>query len=121
MFHLLVKYAVWSFSQDSLAWDRALKYTDPALVEYFAPGGTLALERLASIPALFISEKGGKGPQHGRVGTITSIQALNGVSHFQYIFDARLPPIPMFEVEELCTHLALDPFELIHTALGDQE
>lgn len=115
MFHLIVKYQGWAPSRDSMFCSRVLEFTDDAIVQQFKPGGTLDLERVLAVPALFVSETAGAGDQNARVGNITRIQVSGGKFNIDYTFDDVISPIPNPTVERFSSELGIKSAELSRT------
>lgn len=76
MFHLLVRGGDWPQARASFDLDRVItvtECTDGALVEQFKLGGVLNTDRIAAVPALFVTEIGGSRSQQARIGDIIPI------------------------------------------------
>jgi hypothetical protein len=115
MFHLLVKYDGWALSRDSIPHDRVFEHTHAAIVEHFRPAGSLDIDRITSIPALFMSESKSKGKQEARAGYITHAKISTKNVIVEYGFYEGLPPIPNSTLEELSTELDIDKWEFSRT------
>lgn len=115
MFHLLVKYDGWAAARDSMPQDRVFEHTHAAIVEQFKPGDTLDIDRITSVPALFVSESKSKGNQEARAGYITNAKISTKNVNVEYGFYEGLPPIPNSTLEELSTELDIDKWEFSRT------
>ena len=122
MFHLLVKANGWARAQDSISLDRVISVrecTDNAIVEQFWPGGGWDTTRIATVPALFVSEIDGPGIQQARVGSILRAREVGGDVSIDYTFDSDIPPIPNSTLKKLSADLAIQiwrpHFELNHS------
>ena len=119
MFHLLVKSNGWAQARDSIGRDRVFEDTDDAIVEQFKPRGVLDTTRIATVPALFVSEIGGPGSQQARVGDIIRAREVGTDVIIDYTFDSNIPPIPNSALKKVSADLAIQihkpVFELTHT------
>lgn len=113
MFHLLVNGGEWPQAWDSIDLDRVINVrecTDAAIVEQFKPGGVLKTDRIAAVPALFVSEIGGSGSQRARVGDIIRTREVGAEVIIDYRFDSDIPPIPNATLKKLSTELAIQDY-----------
>ena len=115
MFHLLVKYDGWASARDSMPQGRVFEYTHDTIVEQFKPGGTLNTDLITSLPALFVSERNGKGDQRARVGSITRAQFSTKDVSVEYSLYEGIPPIPNSTLEQLSGDLDIDSWEFSRT------
>jgi len=115
MFHLLVRSSGWAESRDSMSGDRIFEYIDKVLSEQFKPAGQLDAARVTKLPALFVSETGGRGDQRTRVGTITCARPSGRDVALEYTYDSAVPPIPNEELERLASELDIELFEFSRT------
>jgi len=115
MFHLLVKYDGWAPDRDSMPQDRVFEYTHEAIVEQFKPGGTLDVDRVTSLPALFASESKGTGKQAARAGSITLARISTKNVSIEYSFYEAILPIPNSSLEQLSRELDIDTWEFSRT------
>lgn len=95
MFSLLVTGIFgWHPSRDTISRGRVLEYTDGAIMEAYAPGGTLDVEKALALPAVFASETSPDGSQPpARVGRLTRIKVVGKDYQLDYSLDSDIPPI----------------------------
>lgn len=113
MFHLLVSGGEWPQARASIDLDRVINVrecTDAALVEQFKPGGLLNTDRIAAVPALFVSEIGRSGSQQARVGEIIRTREEGAEVIIDYRFDSDIPPIPNSTLKKLATDLSIQDY-----------
>jgi hypothetical protein len=115
MFHFLVKYDGWTRARDSIQEDRVFEYTDAAISEQFAPGGSLDVDLVTTLPALFASEINGTGKQEARVGSITRTQVSGDKINIEYGFDDGILPISNLTLQKLSRELDIGSWELSRT------
>lgn len=115
MFHLLVKYAGWAQTRDSIPQGRVFEFTNDSLIEQFEPGGTLDTERITTLPALFVSETTGTGNQWARVGSIIRARIEGKEVNIEYRLDEGVLPIANSTLEKLSQELEIDSFEFSRT------
>lgn len=115
MFHLLVSYGGWAEESDSVNLGRCFEYTSDELTLLFKPGGEVDLQKINEIPALFVSEIGGDGPQQARVGKITNAWINGRELHFEYALDVGIPSIANSKLQELQRELGIGSFEFSRT------
>ncbi|SRR6266540_525147 len=115
MFHLLVKFSGWSSSRDSLGKDRVFEYTEDEVAKHFKSSGKLDSEKIARIPAVFLSESGGTGSQFARVGYISRARLSGTEVNLEYSFDPNIPPIQNQALEQIANELDIDDFEFSRT------
>lgn len=111
MFHVLVKYNGWAKSRDTIPHERVFEYTEEDLAAEFKPKGKFSIERIARLPALFVTETQGSGPLQARVGTITHTSIIGKEVNLEYTFDESIPPIPNATLERLAPELDMHAFE----------
>lgn len=115
MFQLLVKYIGWAPGQDWLPLERVFEYSDPELAPHFRNGDALNVQALSTVPAIFATETGGKGPQHARIGQVNHAAIQGNQVLIQYSLDPHLQPLPNAQLEKLALHLGLDDFQFRRT------
>lgn len=115
MFHLLVKFEQWSKSRDSLRLERVFEYTEQSIADKFKPNEKLATKRIVTVPALFVNETDGRGPQYARVGTINKAKISGNEVELDYTFDQSIPPISNSMLRDLANQLKIESFEFIRT------
>ena len=116
MFSLLVKYSGWADGRDSLPLARILEYTDDGLVSRFKPSGSLDLDALLDLPAVFMEEShGGDMSPAARVGTILRARASGTDVILDYTYDAGVPPLKNETIEGMTAELGIDDWEFTRT------
>lgn len=115
VFNLLVSYSGWDKTRGTLPDIRVFEYTDDDLVARFKPKGTLNIELISQVPALFMSEVGSDGDQMARVGMITSARPVGREVRIEYLLDPQLPAIPNALLEAHAGELGIDAFEFHRT------
>ena len=115
MYHLLVKGNGWQPNRDKLDSQRIFEYTDNEIIEKFKPSGVLDIEKISTIPALFVSETQGRGEQIARVGYIYQIVYNRGALEIKYSIEHQIPSIPNPALEKLADKLHIAEFEFSRT------
>lgn len=116
MFHLLIKYAGWPESSGTIPTERIyINRTDPKYRGFRNENGTLNIEAVRRIPALFMTEIGGAGDPAVKVGTITSLTQGSRDTVLQYQIDASIQPITNSAFEALVGKYGYKTFALNHT------
>lgn len=115
MFHLLVSYGGWADDSGSIALGRCFEYTSNDLEQMFRPNNQVDLQKIKEIPALFVSETGGDGPQQARVGKITNARVDGREIQIDYVFESGVPSISNTKLQELQRELGIDSFEFSRT------
>ena len=115
MFHLLVSYGGWADDNGSMALGRCFEYTSHELEQMFKPNHQVDLQKIKEIPALFVTENGGDGPQQARVGRITNARIDGRDIQIDYVFEPGVPLISNAELQELQRELGIDSFEFSRT------
>lgn len=111
MFHFIVKFNGWESNRDSLSSQRIFEYTNDNLNEAFKPNGSLDINKISSIPAIFASESGGRGEQVAKIGNIYRL-SMNGTEvHIEYSIDQDIHPLPNSTLEQLSSELHIEDFE----------
>jgi hypothetical protein len=117
VFNLLMSGGGWATNRDSFTASRVLEYTDETVKAQFCPGGSLDLDAVTRIPALFASEtRYDDGQDLARVGRLLRV-SRQGRADYQldYMFDPHIPPIPNSTLEDLARDLGIDRFEFSRT------
>jgi hypothetical protein len=115
MYQLLMSGAGWPANRGTINGGRVFEYTDDDLEAQFKPDGTLSVDALTKIPALFATETGNRGSQIARAGSITRVRLVGTEYQFDYVLDPNIPGIPNAKLEELAPQLGLDGFETSRT------
>lgn len=113
MFHLLVSGGEWPQARASFDLDRVItvtECTDAALVEQFKLGGVLNTDRIATVPALFVTEIGGSRSQQARIGEIIHTREDRGEVIIDYRFDSDIPLIPNSTLKKLAADLSIQDY-----------
>ncbi len=95
--------------------DRVFEHTHEAIVEQFKPGNILDIDRITSLPALFLSETKSVGHQRARAGYITNARNSTKDVIIEYGFYEGLPPIPNSTLEQLSSELDINKWEFSRT------
>lgn len=114
MFNLLVSGSGWADSRDTISVSRLFEYTDEAIVGQFRQGGTIDLQRLCSLPTLFMQE-GVRADQVARFATITHARIAGTDVALEYAVDGGLPAIPNSRIRDFAKELDIDDFEFSRT------
>lgn len=91
MFNLIMRHIDWNAQNASMPLARMFEYTDPAIAVQFQHDGQPLLDRLASIPCLFLPE--GRHDEVCRVGSIFRPRIINGEVRFEYTLDGDVPSL----------------------------
>ena len=75
----------------------------------------LDIEKISTIPALFVSETQGRGEQIARVGYIYQIVNNRGSLEIKYSIEPQIPSIPNPALEKLADKLHIAEFEFSRT------
>ena len=123
MFNLLVSAGGWSGRRDEISLGRI--YITAEQAPLLKPGGTLNLEYLKTLPAIFAEETNSQ--DHGqvaRIGDIVSARLNTGSVTIEYRFDPDAPLIPQKDLIALAPALGIEiprrgfgPFEHSHWAV----
>ncbi len=115
MYHLLVKGNGWQPNRDRLDSQRIFEYTDKNIAQKFKPSNELDIEKITTIPALFVSETQGRGEQIARVGYIYQIFNNGGAVEIKYSIEQQIPSISNPALEKLADKLHIAEFEFSRT------
>lgn len=115
MYHLLVRYSGWSETRDSLSQERVFEYTADEIANQFAPNGRLDTNQISNIPALFVTETVGSGPQEARIGYITDTHRDGDKVLIKYQYDHDISPIPNSALVKISEQLAISEYEFRRT------
>jgi len=91
MFNLIMRNFDWNDSNAYMPLERMFAYTDPEIAAQFQQDSQPSLDRLASLPCLFLRE--GRQDEVCRVGSIVRPRMVNGEIRFGYTLDADVPPL----------------------------
>lgn len=91
MFNPIMRYIDWNDPNASMPVARMFEYTDPAIAAQFQQDRQPSLDRLASLPCLFLPE--GRQDEVCRVGSVVRPRIVNGEIRFGYTLDADVPPL----------------------------
>jgi hypothetical protein len=91
MFNVIMRHYDWNDRAASVELGRMFEFTDANLSAQFKDGDLPALDRLRSLPCLFIPE--GIQDQVCRVGTVTSARITNDEVRYEYALDPDVPPM----------------------------
>jgi hypothetical protein len=121
MYHLLVSYRGWAEDRDTVDRSRIFEYTSDRIAEDFVSEGGFDVARISNIPALFVNETGGSGPQEARVGHITDLRQDNSEVRIEYRYDPDIDPIPNPVLESISGRLDIGEYEFTrsHWAIKD--
>ena len=81
----------WNDPNTSMHVGRMFEYTDPAIAAQFQHDGQPLLDRLATLPCLFMSE--GNQDEICRIGSVVRPRIVNGEVRFSYALDSDVPPL----------------------------
>ena len=115
MFHLLVKFNGWEYSRDTLKNQRIFEYTDEVLAAQFKPNGSLDINQISQVPAIFASETGGNGEQIVKFGHIDRIIPNGAETRIEYSIDPDIPAMSNSTFEHLSSELHIEDFEFSRT------
>ena len=111
MYNLLV-----GFAPDTAMHGRVVERTDPHVLEYIRPSGTIDLARLATLPTLVMPEVGFDEAQVARVGTVSDLRwSHDGDLHFRFVPNPTLPAFPTDQIQHVAVRLGIDRFEFSRT------
>ncbi len=89
MFNVIMRHYEWGEGTNSMPLGRMFEDTEEHIAAQFKDGEVPALERLSSLPCLFIPE--GTGNEVCRIGRITRARISNREVVFDYALDADVP------------------------------
>lgn len=128
MYNLLIQSQPWSGGNESFDERRLFEYTDDILSDKFSNKNSVLLEKLITLPCLFMRE--GKNDELARLGTISEAKIVSNNILIQYSFDAGVSPISNKNIlankhhfginrdsEFSRTHWAIKDVDLIRTLL----
>lgn len=115
MYNLLVtaEEGAWERSNYVYHLSRVFEHTSPLLSERFRKLDSEAIDKLASIPALFAYEKFREQPV--MFGWLTGIATRQNKVGISYKLDPNVEPIPLAELEKLNWELDIGNYELSRT------
>lgn len=116
MFHLLVAYRGWPEGGGSISNSRIyIKKNEEPGNFFLSEGGRLDAAKISQVPALFMTEIDGDGPQLARVGHITSVVQGPSETSIQYVAESGIKPIPNEDIRRYAPQLGISRGMLIHT------
>lgn len=111
MYNLLI-----GFSETTAMGGRVFEHTDPGVLEYLKPAGTLDVTRLLNLPALVMPEVGDtNSPPIARVGHITSIQRSGADYRFSFVPNLSFADFSTDHIANLAAELGIGDWELHRT------
>ncbi len=91
MFNLIMISSDWNSNSNQIAVSRVFEHTDAHITEQYQQNGDIFLDRLMSLPCLFMQE--GRKNQIAHVGHIFNARVLSGNVVFDFRFDADVPTL----------------------------
>lgn len=91
MFNLIMRSAIWDGGRHTMPLDRLFEYTDDGLAGQFRQNGNLLLDRLMSLPCLFMQE--GRHDELAYVGQVNRLRVIGNDLSFEYALDPDVPPL----------------------------
>ena len=91
MFNLIMRSEDWSTGRETMPIDRLFEYTNDAIARQFQQDQGVDLDRLATLPCLFMPE--GTGEEICRVGQINRVRVSGNEVSFEYTLDVEVPPL----------------------------
>jgi hypothetical protein len=91
MFNLIMRNFDWALDNGTMHVSRFLEYTDDHIAEQFRQQSNLLLDRLATLPCLFMTE--GIRDEIGYVGWVSRARLAGKEVLFEYSLDATVPPL----------------------------
>lgn len=113
MFNLLMAGGGWENDRDTFMRARVLEHTSAELEARFKPDGVLDVDAVCRLPVLFAAERTNGDP--ARVGRLTRVRQNGANYELEYIFDPRVPAIPVQQLERLARELDIDDWEFSRT------
>ncbi len=89
MFNLIMRSFDWATGRESLPLDRVFEYTEEYVAVQFQQGGNLILDRLMTLPCLFMEE--GRGDEIAYIGQINRARVAGGTVSFEFALTPRFP------------------------------
>jgi len=115
MYQLLVKSTGWDQNRDNIESSRVFEYTDGVISNSLKNKESLDLSKLQKLPALFMTERNGDGPQIARVGYINRLSKSGKYYQIEYDFDPDIPEISIDEIKSLSNNLYIHDWEFSRT------
>lgn len=115
MFHLLVSSGGWADSTDTIPTGRIYISGDDDPGSRMLTNDKLDIAKVSRIPALFMTEIGGREPQIARVAHITAIVSGSRETTIRYVIDASIPPIRSGDLADFAGEMGVGKFSLSHT------
>lgn len=120
MFSVLFATAEWPAGGAQVSFDRLFEHTEESVRAAFKKAdGSVDLEMLRNIPALFAQETNGGVLPPARVGNIHSARLIGRTIHIEYAFDPTIPPIPGEILRRSGAQIGLNTFTRSHWAVKD--
>jgi hypothetical protein len=91
MFNLIMRSLDWNSGTGTMPAERMLEYTEPAIAEQFRLAGNLQLDRLTTLPCLFMDE--GTEAEIARIGKISRARMVSREVQFEHTVDTEVPPL----------------------------
>jgi len=92
MFNLIMRMFDWDDPTGTMAIGRMFEYTEEHIADQYRDDtGARLLDRLVSLPCLFLPE--GRDEEECRVGSIVRARIANREIHFTYALDLDVPPL----------------------------
>lgn len=99
----------------SISTDRIYIKPEEAPGNAFLSNGKLDIDKVSRVPALLVSETGGRGSQFARIAYITSLAQGPRDTSIQYAVDSSIAPISNEELETYTDHFGIGKPNLTHT------
>lgn len=91
MFNLIMLSIDWDNGRAAMPIGRTLEYTEDSIRNQFRQNGNLVLDRMATLPCLFMQE--GMGDEIAFVGHISRARIVSNEIVFDYNLDNEIPPL----------------------------
>ncbi len=91
MFNLIMRSVAWDDGRGAMPLGRFFEYTEDDIADQFRQNGRPLLDRLATLPCLFMQE--GIRDEIAYVGQINRARAVGNEISFEYALDAEVPPL----------------------------
>lgn len=115
MYHLLVKANGWNANRDTLDIARIFEYTDETIGDKLKSDSGFHITEIQKLPALFMTELYGEGPQYANLGYINRLVKRGREYQIDYEFETDVPKIPISDIERLAGDLLIQNFEFSRT------
>lgn len=91
MFNLIMRSPDWSTGRQTMQIGRMLEFTEGHIADQFRIDGNLNLDRLLTMPCLFMPE--GVGDEISYVGQVNRARIVGNDVSFEYTLDTEVPPL----------------------------